>query len=209
MSCRPDQHWRHVALIGLVMICCACTTLSEDEEDTAIRPERPTPAWTSTSPCIPGAAELMMTSEQYRIALVCSANDFQWPSGRYPDIDWIMGAEKTSPLAWNYQIGLEHVQLGNINQCAWYASWLEARKAGNEELQKEALAYMTDVIPNFAEIISGYPPDAKTNYILERERNLAAAAALGDPSGIQHFVDSTCASIPFDPHPSATPAPTE
>lgn len=143
----------------------------------------------------------MMKSEQFRAALECAVKDFRWPPGRYPDIEWIMDAEEGSPYEWNYQIGLEHTQLGGINQCAWYVTWLEAWKAGNEELQEEALAYMTDVIPNFEELVSGYPSDGRSGGTIQRDKEIAAAAALGDPSKVQYHLDVTCASIPFILHP--------
>lgn len=66
-------------------------------------------------------------------------------------------------------------------------------------LAQEALTYITEIIPNFAEVIPGYPPDGKSGGTVQRDKDVAAAASLGDPSGVQRYVDDHCKSIPFVP----------
>ncbi len=192
-----------VLMVATVLTCIACADSSDEKAGRAhvgLQAATSTPAaWISLSSCVPDEAERVLSSDQFRKALLCSVNDFQWPEGKYPDIPWIMGAEATSPYTWTYQIGFEHTQLGAINQCAWYTTWLEARKGGNEALARQALTAMTEVIPNFGVVIPGYPPDGKSGGTVRRDMEIAAAARLGDPSKVQHFVETSCANIPFVP----------
>lgn len=196
-----------ILLMATVLMGVGCTGESDPVTTRPPEARAPTPSWTSPSPCIPDGAERTLNSDQFRTALECATSDFTWPEGKYPDIDWIMGAEEGSPYTWAYQIGSEHTYLGGLNQCAWYITWLDARRRGNTRLAQQALEQMTDIIPNFAEVIPGYPPDGRSGGIVQRDRAAAAAAALGDPSAVQQFVENHCTTIPFvpvPPRPSAT-----
>ena len=188
-------------LVATVFFCVACADESgpnSGRSDPGPPPDSLSPAWASDSACIPDAAERTLNSDQFRNALICSVPDFQWPEGKYPDIDWIMGAEEGSPFTWNYDIGMEHTQLGRINACAWYSTWLDARRAGNTSREQKALTHVADVIPNFETTISGFPPNRRN---LQRYDDLATAALLGDPSPVQRFVELRCSSIPLIPSP--------
>lgn len=195
-----------ILLLVAVLLLTACvggeqTQRGSSRPDPGPPPEDWQPAWVSDSHCIPGDAEHTLNSEQYRAALECSFVAFEWPDGKYPDIDRMMQPEEESPYVWNYQIGLEHTQLGSGNTCAWYMTWLEARQSGEAELEQEALHHIVDVVPNYGTLIDGYPTDAKTGGTLQRDVDIAAAASLGDPSLVQNYVDRNCASDFFLPSP--------
>lgn len=187
-------------IAGMLLVLSALTACSDDSRPEATRESRP-PEPTTSEPtgepldiasCVPdGDAHGFLNVDQYRVAVECSEVDFRWPEGKLPYTDNMVDANPQAEET-RYQIGLEHISLGGMNMCAWYLTWLGARQGGNAAAQQEALDVMTNVIPDFETQIPAYPNDGRDAGTIRLLEEIAAKAALGDPTGIQRMVDGTC-----------------
>lgn len=119
------------------------------------------------------AAELRATEDK-----------FAWPPGYDPDVEAMI--ERIPADGSRYQEGMAYTMFGGYNRCAWYQTWLEAREAGDTELEARALQVMTAVIPSFP----NHDP-SPSPHLLE----LAATAAEGDPDMVQQSVTANCQGL--------------
>lgn len=162
-------------------------------------PVHPAP---SPPTCLPEAnSKGSYTFAQYADARRCVDGVFSWPQGRYPDTDALITKIAANMNSDSWQKGGEYAADTILNQCAWYITWLGARKNGDAALEKKALDYIMQVIPNYQTVIPGIPADLADASFIRLRQDDAAKAALGDPTSIQGFVDGNCAQIPWKDAP--------
>jgi hypothetical protein len=131
------------------------------------------------------------TAEQHWRNFRCSVTLFGWPPGKAPDLDrmepvffaWV--AEQGGAM---FEVGYEYTSLTIMNQCAWFMTWLEARKSGDSATEAAALDVMLNIIPNYLTIVPGIPPIHGED-VTNVDREIVTHAAMGDPSLVQAFVD--------------------
>lgn len=128
-----------------------------------------------------------MNYQSFEANMMCIIPYFTWPPGRNPNMDWIntQVPQDEDPSHYPYQTGLEYTVIGGNNICAWQLTWLDARKSGDAALENEALRMMTDVIPNFRTQIRGFPSNVFDAGTVSYQKQIAAKAALGDPSDVE------------------------
>ena len=132
-----------------------------------------------------------MDVEQYETAIACAATRFNWPPDYYPDLVSINDAlAKNEPT--RYQDGFEFVFLSGWNECAWQYSWLDALKNDNEVGQKRSLDFLTNVIPNLESSIVDFTGGAADPGVASYRREIAAKAALGDPTLVLDWTQNNC-----------------
>jgi hypothetical protein len=78
---------------------------------------------------------------------------------------------------------MAYTSLGIYNQCAWYLTWLDAREAGDTQMEQRALLVMTEVIPYFP----NHSPSPSPHLM-----QAAASAVEGDPDMVQQMVTVNC-----------------
>lgn len=142
-----------------------------------------------------------LTLEEYRVGLDCAVDDFAWPEGMKPDaatLDWmILEFSNQGPVG--LQRGMEYVNVGGINECAWNKTWLEARERGVTATETSALDYMTNVVPHFGTVIPNFPDDAADRSVVIHQEETAAKASLGDPSLVQQNLTYGCVTLDWLP----------
>lgn len=136
----------------------------------------------------PGAADGVMTLEQYRDAVREDTENYQWPPDYQPDPDKIANRGADSEAL--FEEGHHEMVLSILNECGWFLSWLDARERGDTKGVDQALDVMTNVIPLDREYISD--PDGSAR---RQREQLLSQAALGDPSLVQSFVTANCEPV--------------
>jgi hypothetical protein len=149
----------------------------------------------STTPCQPEGEHRgnrsFANAEQHWRNFRCAAALFGWPPGKAPDLDrmepvffaWV--AEQGGAM---FEVGYEFTSLTIMNQCAWFMTWLEARKSGDSATEAAVLDVMLNIIPNYLTIVPGIPPIHGED-VTNVDREIVTHAAMGDPSLVQAFVD--------------------
>lgn len=137
----------------------------------------------SSSGSAEDAPDGTMNQEQYRNAVAEGIGDYRWPAHYQPDAGKIAnrGAEAGGLL----QDGSTEMVLGILNECSWSLAWLDARESRDVAAEREALDVLTNVVPTLPGEFSG--PDRR-----QAQRDRAAKASLGHPSGVQGFVTANC-----------------
>ena len=122
-----------------------------------------------------------------------AVNEYVWPDNYYPDIEEAVGAAPNDAIEGSFQSGYEYTMLSVAHVCAWSMAWLDAVSASNDTAQSEALAMLTDTVPN--------------NPTLESMReflvDLAAKASIGDMVSVAQYVELNCQDIPWQSAPQA------
>lgn len=182
-----------IVLSGLV----ACSTDSNtDATSSSNTPpldgqSTPSPAASGgiASSCLPeGDADLQI--DELRDTLPCVASLFQWPANMVPDDAMLERSIQKAPDGGEarYERGYEFGVVSGLNTCSWYITWIEARQAGDAELESEALAYMTDVIPHYSTQVPGFSSTALDPSVTRWHEDVADKASLGDPTLVQEAV---------------------
>lgn len=133
-------------------------------------------------------------ADQFLANLTCVVQEFPWPQGRVADPAWIV-AQIPEAANSSFEVGFEYSIITTYNECAWYTTWLDARRSGDAAVEAQALAVITNVIPNYAAIVPNIPADLFDASTLRSQQEMAARAALGDPALVQEYVTGACQSI--------------
>lgn len=99
------------------------------------------------------------------------------------------------PNAPRFQAQYEYTLLGLYHVCAWGQAWLDAFQEGDSALMEESLSQLQDVALENPVFV----------YIRENLAAIFDRAALGDPSLLQQYVDTSCATYEFLPPEAGTP----
>jgi hypothetical protein len=130
-----------------------------------------------------------MTLDQLSVRYHCVVNQFPWPAAHVPDVDSIMGLWASAGVGDSVQVGVEYTGLAVLNECAWFVSWLDARKSGDTAQEQEALWAIVNITPNIPVLIPDYPADAALSSGPGTVSGIMRSAAqLGDTGTIQTFV---------------------
>ncbi|CAN0470905.1 unnamed protein product, partial [Phaeothamnion confervicola] len=133
-----------------------------------------------------------MSWDQYSEAVRCTVPLFPWPRDRQFDADAFLASAKPEDAS-KFQGGYQYSLLANVNQCAWYETWMDARAQNDAKQEQAALFVIVYVIPSYSDYIPGYPAqlldDASTTRLLIR---VAQSAQLGDPALVQDMLDGFC-----------------
>lgn len=211
---------RRVVSIGFVFLLMACGSDSGDNEvielptfpiererdrsqefntDPAEDPVPPssteveghaTPSPTADAANLDADGDGWLNADEFQIALINASGDYEFAPG-FP---------MTGEQAWNsftagnpdqahgaeYQTGLGDVMLGVYFECSWMLSWIEAFTNGDNQLQDEALAYLERMLE------PGYFDDQASR---DAVSSVLGQAQLGDPAGIQQWVNANCQNI--------------
>ena len=133
-----------------------------------------------------------MTVEQYEEALACAITYFDWSENYRLDLGKVHATLAKNTPGDLYGDGFEFIFLSLWNACAWDSAWLAARQSGDQASEQEALHMMAEVIPNFPSVIPKFPVDALDQGVLAMLRQNAEKASLGDPSGVQEYIQYQC-----------------
>jgi len=143
--------------------------------------------------CIPeGDKAGVMNLDQYLNNFECIVSYYPWPMDRRVDMDAYRNYFSKDPVG--FGPGYQYAGMNTFNTCAWYETWLDANQAGNDQRAARALDIMINIIPNYSEVIPGYPVDDLGTG--ENDLTRAESAALGDPRQIQDYVNSQCGWLP-------------
>lgn len=147
----------------------------------------------AASSCLPDGDEDLKVDE-LRETLPCVVSLFQWPANMEPDDAMLERSIQKAPDGGEarYERGYEFGVVSGLNTCAWYITLIDARQAGDAELEDEALAYMTNIIPNYSTLIPGFSETALDPSVIQWQEDVAEKASLGDPSLVQDTVEHNC-----------------
>lgn len=188
---------RSATILLLVVSLTACTTNRDGSPNPTptTTTERGTPGAQlprASLDCLPQAEDRGYTWDQLIEARICTADLYQWPPGRKPDQRAVAGDPPPEFREGRFERGLEYTANASLNECAWIMTWLDAYRAGDTATAGSALAYMNDVLPNLHTLIPGNPDTTQPSGPVPFLVDLAAKAALGDPSIAQQYVDGNC-----------------
>lgn len=124
--------------------------------------------------------EGLIGGDQVTEELSAAQDRYPLPSGREWK-DFGINSDDT------YGAGAAEVMVASQAQCAWYDYWLEGQRDGDDEAMDEAMAAL-DALSGSALFTLADP--SYTDLIADIEER----ARLGDPSGIQQFIEQNCSS---------------
>lgn len=135
----------------------------------------------------------IMSFEQYFENIKCIESYYPWPMDRR--IDWEKYQAIFAGENGGFGPGMQYAGIGSFHVCAWFETWLDAYATGNSERASAALDIMLNFIPNYETIVPGFPDDV---FVGDEKPYLSfgQAAALGDPTPIQSYVDGNCGHLP-------------
>ena len=150
---------------------------------------------TASQPCVErGDPETgIMSVEQYFENVKCIEPYYPWPMDRRIDFEKyqeMFGGERSG-----FGPQFQYSGIESFHVCAWFETWLDAYAIGNDDRAGAALDVILNFIPNYANEIPGYPPEMSGGGPAPYRR-FGEAAALGDPSQIQMYVDGNCGWLP-------------
>lgn len=192
MNCPTRCATRIPCALLLLYFLTGCSGSGSNETPVPDTPATPVMPYADASHCKPAGAVGVWTFPEYRVAVLCTVGQFEWPSAYIPDFDKQL-ASYAGAGGERFQIGLEYSALTGYNQCAWFMTWLDARVDNDPNLETEAIEYITSVIPNYGTLIPGIPSDLwdppdRSGFT----RDLIEPAQLGDSSRIQEYVRWNC-----------------
>jgi hypothetical protein len=135
----------------------------------------------------------LMNFEQYFENVECIEPYFPWPMDRR--IDWAKYQAMFAGQEGGFGPGFEYVGMTSFHVCAWFETWLDAYAAGNDGRASAALDIMLNFIPNYETVVPGFPDDV----FMGNDKpylSFGQAAALGDPTPIQSYVDGNFGWLP-------------
>ncbi len=143
-------------------------------------------------PCIGFVDEtLAIGVDEVREQLPCLISLLPWPEGNVPSPEMLLPAadwpDGTGTEPW---LGL--IVLTQANQCEWFAAWLDANNAGATTEAEAVLPYLINLLPNYGAVLPGAPDWLSDPASVEVVIEAAEAAANGDPSLVEMYLDGSC-----------------
>lgn len=131
-----------------------------------------------------------LTADEFQIALIQANGNYEYAPGYLMDGEqaWISftAGNPDQAVGAEYQIGLADMMLGVYYECSWMLSWIDAFATGDTELQDKALTQLERLTE------PGYFDDQASR---DAVASVLGQAQLGDPAGIQQWVNNNCQNI--------------
>lgn len=138
----------------------------------------------ATAGCSDGESRLDKSNRAFEDSFRQKFASYEWAPNYRADPDEIVTRMTSGESLFNDPAGHATLMLESVQQCSWFMEWLDVHASNNApELETKALNYIIEVFPTYRSA-----PEEVDLY----QQYIANPASLGDPTGVQGYVDANC-----------------